>query len=309
MPLRSIVAVLARAAAAALFGLTLAAPRARAQGIDIENFKPALDPYGYMTVNGAHSLEPAHFHVQAVGNWAKNPIEFHPPPTGRSSEIVNDLAALDLGGAVGVLSFGKRGGIELGANVPLVLIEQGTRIDDPLADFDGFSIGSIRTDVKITFFDRDAPDSFPVGIALRPFAEWASAKQSDLLSNNGHNSFGGTLIVERRLFGRLRLGLEAGYQWIDGREQVAGFTYDDKLLLSGGAAFDIAESWALYAEAFHWARIGNPWKHEAESPLEGDIGIKRTGTLYLALGAGAGGLVHGVGAADWRVHVAIGLTF
>ncbi|HVY62202.1 MAG TPA: hypothetical protein VHF22_11150 [Planctomycetota bacterium] len=301
------------AALLAVAGALAAASPARAEvwkGLNIENFKPALDPFGYATVNGARSLDPLHFHVQGVFNWARNPIEFAEPPPGKDTEIVRDLAVLDLGGSVGVLPIGKTGGLELGVNVPLVLVESGTRVDSLDGDFSGFGVGSVRTDAKLTFTDRDRPDWFPVGLAVRAFAEWATGQERDLLSDDGHNAYGVTAIVERRLLGRLRLGVEVGYEYIEGRGQVAGITYDDKLLLGGGAAVDVIELWSIYAEAFHWARIGNLWKHEAEAPLEGDVGVKRSGgRLYIEAGVGAGGLVHGAGAPDLRVHAAVGFTF
>src|SRR5215470_13446057 len=61
--------------AAAALGLALAGRAAPAfEGFDAENWKPALDPYGYVTVDGARSLGALAPHAALYFSWAHDPL-------------------------------------------------------------------------------------------------------------------------------------------------------------------------------------------------------------------------------------------
>src|SRR5262245_22818823 len=101
----------AAVAAAAFLG---AAGIARAQStpdlFNVDEFKPAIDPYGYAVVNGARSLAPWQLHAAAYVNWAKNPIEFDPAlGVPRGNDIIRELTMLDIVAGLGLIQFGNGG--------------------------------------------------------------------------------------------------------------------------------------------------------------------------------------------------------
>ena len=295
-------------ALALAFGAAEARAGGTATGFNIESFKPVADPFGYASVNGARSLEALQPYAGAAVNWARNPIRFSADSDiAGGPDVVRDLTVLDLTLGLGVLSLGDGAGLSLGVDLPIVLEENGLRLDDRSARFDDQGLGALRTDAKLTLLSRDG-DGVPLGVAIRAFGEWKTGRERALLSDNGSNSFGATLILEKRI-GRLRLAAEGGYQWIDGRAAIVDFVIDDKLLLSGAAAFDIAEGFSVFGEVLHWTPIAAPWKDQRLAPIELDVGLKYVGAHLSATIGGGLGLDRGVGAPDSRVFGMIGYRF
>lgn len=297
--------ILAATAAAAFVTVGLgAAGRALAanpQLPNIDEYKPAVDPFGYSTVNGARTLDPFQAHVSGHMNWAKRPLDAIP---GRD-EVVKELTMFDLVGAVGLLKFGH-GGIELGADLPIAVRDLGLRFDPDTGIREAHKsvLADLRTEAKITALDRE--DDI-IGLAARAAFEWPTGSEEDFLSENGKTSFTGTAIIEKKL-GKLRLGVEFGYKYIDGEVHVASATIDDKLLMGAGLAFEPVEHLSIFAEVHGYTRFEKPWDHEVESPYEVGAGVKWTGTLFLMLGI-ATKVNGGIDAPDERIFGSIGLTF
>jgi len=282
-------------------------PEARAAtepGLDAQNFKIALDPYAYMTVNGARALQPLQFHIFASASYEKNPLKFTTDSTVGDKDILKELGTLELGASVGLFKIGEHGGLQVGVSVPYNFYTHGLEIDEVDDHFEKTEFGDVRTQVKLTLMDREDD---VVGVAARVEARWPSGDPGQLSSDNNRPSYLATVILEKKM-GAFRFGAEMGYQFIESQFKIGDFQYDDKLLLGVGLGFDITENLQAVAEMFHWTRFEDPWDHEAEAPVEAGLAIKYTGFIFGMLGVNAG-LNNGVGAPDYRFVGAVGITF
>lgn len=176
---------------AVALGLTLglAARGASAfEGFDAENWKPALDPYGYMTVDGARSLRSLELHAALYFNWAHNPLRLEVPRPGGAGgrEVIRDLSVFDLVLALGLFDLGSHGGLEIGADLPGAANVNGLSIGvDPVTGkpdrLRGASFGDLRTAAKLTLFDREED---ALGLAIRGEIQWPTGRDQDFLSND-----------------------------------------------------------------------------------------------------------------------------
>jgi hypothetical protein len=275
-------------------------------GFDAQNFKSAMDPYGFVTVNGARSLQPLQLHAFGAFNYAKDPLKFTTESQVPDRDVLAEWGTLDVGGSIGLLSLFEHGGIAVGAVLPIVIYEHAVDFGSATqTDAKKTSTGDLRTQVKATFLDRE--DDI-VGFGVRVEAKWPTGNTDEFTSDQDKPSYLGTVIVEKKL-GPLRVGAEIGYQFIESQFRLSrDFQYDDKLLVGIGAGFEVVENVHIVGELLHWTRIEDPWDHEVESPIEGGAAIKYTGTIFGMLGCNFG-LNDGLGSPEVRVHLAIGFTW
>lgn len=287
-------------------GSTAAAQEA--ETFNAQNFKPCVDPYGYMNTNGSRVLEPWHWHASAWVNYESRPIRFAPNaslPGGK--DIINDITTLDIVASLGLLKVLEHGGLEVGIDVPIVLDGAGISVKTSNHTVHTAGFGAVRPVVKLTLSDRDKDF---VGFGVEAFAELATAPEKALLTYNEHWSAGATMFLEKRFFRIFRVGGELGYQWIQGKVQIGDLTIDDKVLL--GAAVGLAPlpeiPAEIVAEVHQELRETNLFREERERPAEIGGGIKYYGIVFAMLGASTG-LNVGVGAPDYRIFGAVGVTF
>jgi hypothetical protein len=275
-----------------------------ADGFDIQTFQPPTDPFGYGMINGARSLDQWQFHVAAYTNYARDPLRFSDDIATGDRDVIKSMTTLDLAAGVGIFKIGNHGGVQAGVNVPIYLDIDGT---DPV-DREGvkdYGFGDVRPEVKVTVLDRE--DDL-IGIAGRVFLKIPTGEEEEFTSYDKTWSGGGTLIVEKKM-GIVRLGVEAGWQYIENEIRIGGlFTVDDKLLWGAAIAVEPIEHVGIFAEVHGEGRAEKLWDQSEESPIEAGGGVRYTGFLFAVLGA-YGGLTDGVGAADWRVAGAVGITF
>src|SRR5207237_958507 len=102
-------------AAAVLAAVAAAATPASAkdEGFSTVNFRPATDPFGYASVNGARSLDMFQLHAAGWLNWAKNPLQ---TPDGavttNGKDILKEVTTVDIVAGLGLLKFGD-GGLQI----------------------------------------------------------------------------------------------------------------------------------------------------------------------------------------------------
>jgi hypothetical protein len=272
-------------------------------GFNTNNFKPTLDPHGYVTMEGARSLRLFQFHGKVMFNWANNPLEFQ----GTPEDLIDNLSIVDFVLGVGLLEFGN-GGLEFGVDLPLVVENDGRSFYDGDRQLDEGDIGDLRAQLKAVLMDREDD---AVGVFARGWIEFPTGETNDWTSNNDDTptlNFG--VGVEKQM-GMLRAGIEVDYEWIEGRVRIGGVNVDDKVHLKAGVAIaplEDMEDLEIMFEVHHWTRAANPWDHEVESPVELGGAIKYSGTIDFMVG-GSGGLNRGVGAPDARVFASAGFTF
>lgn len=281
-------------------------------GFDAQNWKPALDPYGYVTVEGTRSLSALDPHLAVYFDWARNPLKLKTPrPTGGGTEVIKDLSMVDFVAAIGLLDFRSHGGLELSLDVPFAVNENGKRIEvapgeTVPATLPETSWGDVRTAAKFSFLDRK--DNL-IGLAVRGEVQWPTGDSTTYLSNDRKVTWNVGVALKKEI-SILRIGVTAAYEDFPGVIHVQGATISEKLKLGGGIALKPFDSIPLEAvgEAFSTVRIGDPWKSQVESPIEVGGAIKYSGKFFALAGAN-GACNQGIGAAELRIYCAIGFTY
>jgi len=281
------------------------------EAFDAQAFEAPTDPDAYITVDGARAIEghPIGFHAAVYFSYARDPVELRVREDGgrESIDIVEDLPEFAL-----VLGVGLFDRLSLGVAFPFVTHRDGTDIEDPTEDLKEEGVGALRAEAKLTVVKPEADDL--LGLALKAFVKFPTGAERDFESDAEQYTFGALAILELYL-GAVRLGLNAGVEYIGVSIRVADTVVDTKLRLGAGIALDIGrltddeglEGLELVGEVRHFARWEKPYDQEEESPVEIGGAIKYSGTLFALAGASAG-LNEGVTAPDWRIFVAIGVT-
>jgi hypothetical protein len=308
------------AGALVLFG---GAREARAQVVgtagqfSTQNWSPALDPYGYFTVEGAKAMEFLQIHLALSYNWSHNSVELGQARQGGvtgGNDVVRDLHMIDLTGAIGLVKI-KNMGLTLGIDVPYAAYEYGIELEPPAGSTEPASLrknafGDLRTQLKWTFLDREAD---VIGFAVYVNLIWPTGRP-DMFLSNGYRlltpEIGGSIEKKFKYF---RIGMNTSYQYFYQDLSVADATISDKWKVAAGAEitpFDsgIMKPFSIVGEYFMWFNMRDPFDHEAECPMEAGGGFKYTSTFFAELGANAG-LNYGVGAPDIRLFCTIGVTF
>lgn len=284
--------------------LFLAASQALAvetTSINAQAFMPPVDPYGYITLNGARSLKGfAHMHAALYFNWAHDPFEIEDLGAGVPDiKVIENVSMVDLNVGLGILAFGN-GGLEVGFDLPMAV-----NIDDGrFTALDDTAFGDLRTDVKLTLLDREED---VLGVAFRGSVTWPTGDDGNFLSNGDNVNWIVTAIVEKKA-GIVRLGVEVGFEKFRYSFNPGIFQIDDKVHLGAGLGIELVKDLELVAEIQHTTRWENPWDHEVESPIEFGGAIRYSATPFFLAGA-SGGLNDGVGAPDSRFFFALGVTF
>lgn len=310
-----VVVAAALAGVGAALGGALGGGEARAvDNFDAQIFKPACDPFGFVTVDGARTLSFLEPHFALFFNWAHNPLKLDEPrPGGQGRDVVHELSTFDLTGSIGVFSFGRTGGVEVGADLPYAVDIGGKVIEvDPITgeskNLRVASFGDLRASLKVTALDREKDE---VGVAVIAELEVPTGRDDVFLSNKKAFTPSAALILEKK-WSYFRFGLEAGYELISGDIKTGGLKVDDKIKLGGAIAYapwDMKRTPVEFiVEAWHWTRAGHPWNRMVESPIELGGAVKYSSNAFGLIG-GSAGMNNGVGAPDVRVFAAVGATF
>jgi len=309
-------------------GLLLGSAAARAQvdeGFNAQNFQPPIDPFGYVVTNGARSLDPGQVFIAAYADVAEHPLDLRDIREGVIDEMTFVHGVL----SVGLLRIGEKGGLSAGIVVPYAAEMDGygrdpdagdpASVTPPRVELPDGRLADIRGELKLVMLDR----SEVMGVALRGFGIAPTGEDKYFLSNDEHFGGGGGMILEKE-FSWLRLGVEADYEWIQGRTVISQvrfveegdpepklLTVDDKLHLRAGAAVQLFfEDLWLVADAHHWARATNLYNARRESPIEVGGALRFDRRFLVVVGASTGMLNEGaVGAPDWRFFGSVGITF
>jgi hypothetical protein len=322
--------------AASLLVLALAEP-ALAQvdeGFSAQNFQAPIDPYGYVTLNGARTLRAGHPFFGVYIDWSNNPLDLRDIREG----YIDHMTFVHAVASIGLVNIGDHGGLSLGVVVPYAFMkgfgrDPGTGdpafVTPPPVDLpeDG-RLADIRAETKLTVLDR-AEDA--VGIAFRLWGTAPTGEDKYFLSNDEKFGAGGGMILEKEfdLFGGFRIGGEADYEWVEGdviiseirfveqgflgqpeRNETRLLKIDDKLHFRLGIAKEIFidDLW-LVVEAHHWTRGNHVYNTTREAPAEIGPALRfdRGGALIL-VGASAG-VTNGVGSPTVRGFGALGFAF
>ena len=323
-----------RLVSALVLMLVLAAP-ALAQvdeGFNAENFNPPIDPFGFITMNGARHLRAGHPFFAAYVDWANNPLDLRDIKEGYIDDMTIGHGVV----AIGLVNFLEHGGISLGAVVPYAIQMDGfgrdpntgdpASVTPPPTELPDGRLADIRAETKITFLDREKD---PIGIALRGWGVFPTGEDKYFLSNDEKYGGGGGLILEKD-FGGFRLGGQVDYEWFEGDVKISEvrfvdtgiggllegteakrLTIDDKLHMKLGAAKElfVDDLWFV-VEATHWVRAEHMYNTPRESPAEIGAALRFDRHVLILVGGSIGVPDNrGVGAPDARAFASLGFKF
>jgi hypothetical protein len=293
---------MARAAVVLGVVIALLAPTlASAQGINTERFRPALDRFGFLGMNGSGTPGHARFNLGFFTWYSNNPLRIR-DSDGTGEQVIDHRLTGDVFFEVGL--FGRW---SLALEVPLVLYQEGDTVRpiDGRTTFTGFAVEDPRFTSKVRFLGpkteqtQNRPDgpglglllTIPVPIGSRSF--YASEGQFSfdaqllgdfhLLGAGAGTMLGWRYRVNSRTFGVDTLGQEFQY----------GFALKPPI----PPARDLFGLFEL--------RGTTSFRGRSTNTLEGDVGVRWTKkhvTMTAALGMG---FVRGLGQARFRAIVGV----
>ena len=143
-------------------------------GVDVRFFRAPAADYGYLGMPSATTYQHLQFGVAAWFNYSNDPVTF----TENGLRVVPPTITLDGDNGDGIIDNRVASQVQLGlgftkhfsiaADVPLVLWQEGYRIDRSFSPIDPQSliaagVGDVRVQTKIVALDRDV---LPIGMAL-----------------------------------------------------------------------------------------------------------------------------------------------
>ena len=292
------------AAVGMLFGLAPGlAGTARAQGqfnADIQSFRPAMDARSFITVERSKVLGTFEPTIGLFLNYAFNP--FTQEIGGQERAIVDSYGAANF-----VLALGFFNVVEVGLNLPVVLVR---------GDFDGpgdgqtvsgDGLGNLQLAMKIRVLDRER---FPLGIALVPIVQFDTGVEDAFVSHGQSPIFRPKLVLDFDLGSRVGLAVNLGATLRETRSIDAPVTVTDadtnavttlardnalvfgnQLDYAVGAGIDLIPS-RLQVVLEVFGAVGLADGAERANPLEalGALRLFLLGNSFLTVGAATGPL-------------------
>lgn len=258
--------------------LALASPAA-AQSIALDEFRPALDARGYMTVNASQTLGHGEmsFGMGSLG-WGH----------GLLANANDNLVSATLVGALG-LDLGIP--LQLGVALPFTIV-------DGAQQNDGQGVGDLGLHVKARLarvgrfgFGAIASVYVPTGSTRDPFlGEAATTPQ--------------LMGVADATFGRVRLAINGGVR-IRRETTFMDMTMGSSVPLGVGAAYALApEKFEIVAEVFGSIPLGASSGYQSLEAL-GGIKVYLARNSYMTIGAGRGLMTERAGNPDFRGMIGI----
>ncbi len=288
---------------------------AAAQSIAIDDFRPAIDSRGYLTLNGSQVLD--HMDMSfGLGSlqWGHRMLSFE---NGPATYSVDNMVSATL-----VAAFGIRAGIplELGASLPFTIMN-GSRGPDALGDpndpnddklyrLDGQGVGDFGLHLKARLARAGR---FGIGAIASVYVPTSGSRDPFL----GEAATTPQLMaIADATFGRLRVAVNGGIRLRrtttfmdmgqDGAPATMGsITTSTALPVGIAAAYGLVpEKVELVAELFGSVPIGDS---DGYQPLEalGGVKVYLAKNSYLSLGAGRGLLPDRAGNPDFRGVIGI----
>jgi len=293
------VVALAFAFAAALSGLFAA--RVQAQTFDVQQLRLVPNQQdNYFGQHSARILPAGGFEAGLVLDYANDPLVIVDSSGKRVASLVGDQLSGDVLFALGLFDR-----LELGLDVPLVLLQEGDALPSATAATGAnaaFGLGDVHTMAKLSLWQSDTKQS-PGGTAM------ALVVDAQLPTGNQDDFQGEGLRIEPRLVldgvipRSLRLSGQVGYL-VRAKNELLGTQVDDTLAVGLGVDLPLnaAQTWHVIGETE--AKITVLAKHItwSEIPLEAVFGGRyySASGVMLELGGGVG-INHGYGTPDYRL--------
>lgn len=179
--------------------LMLSSASSTPRDIDVQNFRPAMDSKGFITVERSKALGTFEPSIGLYMNYSFNPL---------TQEIDGERRALidQYGRGEILLALGFFSRIEIGAQLPVVIIrgDSDGPGDEPEIAGDGFGDSALNLKIKLLDHER-----FPIGVALVSEARFGSG-EGDIFASHGEMTLIPKLVVDWALGSRVAMGVNVG---------------------------------------------------------------------------------------------------
>ncbi len=272
-----------------------------AQAINIERFRPALDRFGFLGIQGSATPGHARFNLGFFSWYSNRPLRIR-YTDGTGEQVIDNRLTGDLFFEVGL--FGRWA---LALEVPLVLYQDGTttQLVNGRTSFTGFAVEDPRFTTKVRILGKKTektqsrPDGPGMGLLLTIPVPIGS---TSLYAGEGQFSFDAQLLSDFHLLGT---GAGAMLGW---RYRVNSRTFGADVL---GQEFQYGVSLKPPIPPAHdlfgllELRGTTSFRGRSTNTLEGDIGVRWTKndvTMTAAIGMG---FIRGLGQAQYRAMLGV----
>jgi outer membrane protein OmpA-like peptidoglycan-associated protein len=275
--------------------LALYAAGAHAQ--DVQNFKPAVGTWNYLSVEGARVAKHAEFVPSLYLNYGHDPLVVRDASDDSKIQttIVKHLATADVLFAVGLLDR-----LEIGVDIPVSYVK-GDLLEQ--TNNEGVGIGDIRVIPKIRLFGLEKGRGFGAAISA-PLAFPTGDKDKAI----GEDQFTANpkLILEARALG-FSFAANGGVRFRPDERKLQSLDVKNEVTYGAGVSVDLGtENVVAMAEVFGATPISDVSTDSRANPLEGLLGLRiftHAGPVF-TLGGGTG-IVADYGAPEYRLLAGI----
>lgn len=274
---------------------------ASAQGLNIERFRPSLDRFGFLGIQG--SATPGHLRWNlALWTWYSNRTLRATVDDGARENVIDDRLSSDL-----LFQLGLFGRWSLAIEVPLVLYQQGMASAplDGRSSFDGFAVADPRISSKIRVLGKktektqDKPDGPGLGLLVTVPVP---------IGNQSEFAGAGQFTFDLHALGDFHIletgaGTMIGWRYrVDARE-VGTETLGQEMLYGFSLKPPIPKVKDLFGLLEF--RGSTAFRGKSTNTLEGDLGIRYTKNAVTMTAAFGGGLVRGMGQPNFRAFFGV----
>ena len=263
-------------------------PDAFKTGISGNAYRLTIDGDGVFSVYRGGALEHFEFRGSAVLHYANTPLAV--VAGGETSrKLLNHRFETHLQAAFGLLGF-----LEVGAQLPFVVYQNGQLPGMKLGDIDAMGGGNPALFAKV---EALSPHRFPVGVALA-LPVYLSPLGGDYAGFDGIG-LAPTVAISTH-FQDAWVSLNLGYL-LQPDETILNIVDDDKITIGLGVAYAVSNDLEAGLEMVGSTRAAAPFASGDEVQAEVDAGVKyRIGPIRVMAGAGKG-LSHGFATPVFRV--------
>ena len=279
--------------------------RAAEPRLDIQRFKPAPSFFDdYLTGASARTHGTGGFTLGVMLDYADDPLVVAGTDDERLGAIVGDQLTASIAGAVGLTDR-----LDLGLVVPFILRQEGDlirRLPDADAPTAGAGFGDVRLIPKLRLLG-DTSDGRARGLWLAVLVDVSlpTGDREDYQGDGWRARPAAAAEYYLAGTGGARVGANVGYDIREAAE-IAGTVFDDAITwtLSGDAP--VIAGLHLIGELFGAVPVAGDGHGTKETPVEALLAGRWLIDQVLAVELGGGtSLLHGGGAADWRLFTAI----
>jgi outer membrane protein OmpA-like peptidoglycan-associated protein len=286
----------------------LATASAQEAALDIERFRPAVDPYGYASVESAQKLKHLQLSVGMWGSFSDDPLiltvdgaRFFGDGSNKDDGVIDIRSTADLQFGLGLSDY-----FSLNVDMPVVLWQEGNDLfaigaADENRNLQSYGPGDLRITPKISFLDSE--ESL-VGLALQAQVGLPTGWNTDFIAARELSVMpmgiievadGSVSLREYRFRAALNLG-----GWLRSTYQVGDLTLGNELIYRLGISGLPTDVLEIGAELY--GASGGP--SSSQRPLEMVSWFRLVPLDWVTVTAGGGvGVLPGIGSPDYRMFL------